>query len=551
MSQLDLVVRRARVIDGTGRAAFDADVAVANGCIAAVGKVEGRGRREVDALGRVLAPGFIDIHTHYDPQICWDRLATPSLEHGCTTVVQGNCSLALAPVRPEGRLKLVRMFERIEDIREDVFAAAVPFTWESFPEYLDHIRPGLGINVGALVGHSALRHYVMGEASQVRGATDGEVARMCELVREAMQAGALGLSLSHVDSDEEGRPVPSRLADLREKVALARAMAESGRGIVQTVPFFMHPRRQLENIREMGEISLQAGVPCSLGPIVVMPMGELWKQSIEELERQKARGARVYGQSMPRTFDINLRLSETSFLLYGAPHWDRLMQKSKAERIAGFRDPAVRKVLRGDPGHLPILMALTVTRVHSKQNAGFVGKRLIEIAADQKKLLCDAMLDIALADDLETEFRMVNLVHADRRKVTKILTHPLVHIGASDAGAHVTQFCGAGDTTHLLSQYVRDEGRMTLEEAVHGLTGKLAPAWGLSDRGVIEVGKAADLVLFDPDLVERGEERFVQDFPAGAGRYLRSAEGIDLVIVNGEITVEDGKYTSARAGRVV
>lgn len=287
MAELDLVFRNARVIDGSGRTAIRADVAVSAGRIVTVGRVEGRGRREVDGSQRVLSPGFIDIHTHYDPQICWDRLATPSLQHGCTTVVQGNCSLALAPVKPEGRIKLVRMFERIEDIREHVFDAAVPFSWESFPEYLDYIRPGLGINVGALVGHSALRYYVMGAASQERAATAQELDTMCALMREAMQSGALGMSISHVDADEEGKPVPSRFADMREKVALARAMAESGRGIVQTVPFFVDGKRQLANIKELGDISLEAGVVCSIAPIVVMPVGSLWKQSHPSGQRRE------------------------------------------------------------------------------------------------------------------------------------------------------------------------------------------------------------------------------------------------------------------------
>jgi len=551
MTELDLVFRGAKVVDGTGAPGSVGDVAVAGGRIVQVGRVEGRGRREVDGQRRVLSPGFIDIHTHYDPQICWDRLATPSLEHGCTTVVQGNCSLSLAPLHARDRLKLVRMFERIEDVREQVFDAAVPFTWESFPEYLDHIRPGLGINVGALVGHSALRYYVMGAASQERVATGAEVEAMCDLMRGAMQAGALGLSISHVDSDETGKPVPSRFADMREKIALARAMAESGRGMVQTVPFFVDAKRQLENIRELGDISLEAGVACSIAPIVVMPVGSLWKQSLDELERQRDRGARVYAQSMPRTFDVNVRLSETSFLLYGAPVWDRLMQTPKAERMRAFRDPATRKLLAEDPGHLPVLMQLTITRVVCDENRALVGRRLLDVAADRKQLLSETMLDIALADELETEFRMVGVVHADRKKVTQILKHPLVHIGASDAGAHVTQFCGAGDTTHLLGEFVREERRLSLEEAVHGLTGKLANAWGMPDRGTIEIGQAADLVLFDPELIDRGEEHFVHDFPAGAGRYLREAEGIDMVVVNGAVTVEDGEYTSARAGRIV
>ena len=220
---------------------------------------ESRGR-EIDAKGHVLAPGFIDIHTHYDPQICWDRLATPSIEHGVTTVVLGNCSLSLAPVKKEGRRKLVKMFEKIEDIKEPTFDAAVSFAWESFGEYLDFIRPGLGLNVGALVGHSALRFYVMGGESQERIATDDEIARMCALLEQAMAAGAMGLSISYVDIDEDSRPVPSRLADMREKIALCKAMAKSGRGVLQTVPYFIDIEQQLANIEELGELSLASGV---------------------------------------------------------------------------------------------------------------------------------------------------------------------------------------------------------------------------------------------------------------------------------------------------
>jgi N-acyl-D-amino-acid deacylase len=214
---MDLVIRNARIVDGTGAASFTSDVAVKDGLIASIGTFAGTARREIDAKGHVLAPGFIDIHTHYDPQICWYRLATPSIEHGVTTVVIGNCSLSLAPVKQGDRRKLVKMFEKIEDIKEPTFDAAVSFAWESFGEYLDFIRPGLGLNVGALVGHSALRFYVMGKESQERAATADEIARMCALLEQAMEAGAMGLSISYVDIDEDSRPVPSRLADMREK----------------------------------------------------------------------------------------------------------------------------------------------------------------------------------------------------------------------------------------------------------------------------------------------------------------------------------------------
>ena len=323
MNQPDLVIRNATIVDGTGNASYQGDLAVADGLITEVGRVTGRGKQEIDGAGAILAPGFIDIHTHFDPQLCWDGLATPSIEHGITTVVIGNCSLSLAPIKPEGRAKIVSMFAVIEDIKKPTFDAAVPFSWETFAQYLDFIRPTLGINVGALIGHSAVRLYVMGAASQQRVATDEEIERMCAIVEAAMAAGALGISSSYVDIDENMQPVPSRYADLREKIALCKAMAKSGRGMWQVVPYFPDLQQELDNIRELGDLSIAAGIPCSLQPVLSSPTSPNANEIIEALEAQQKRGARVFGQVMPRCFDLNMRLSETSMLLYGLPGWKR------------------------------------------------------------------------------------------------------------------------------------------------------------------------------------------------------------------------------------
>jgi N-acyl-D-aspartate/D-glutamate deacylase len=267
--QRAFIVRNARVVDGTGGASLQGDVAVQDGMIAAVGRdlpAGGlpRGAREIDARGRVLAPGFIDVHTHFDPQICWDRLATPCLEHGVTTVLMGNCSLSLAPVKSADQRALAGMFKQIEDIPLSAFAAGVPWMWESYGEYLACIRQGLGSHVAGLVGHSALRTYVMGAVGQERAATEDETAQMCRILQDAVRDGAAGLSTSYVDIDEDMRPVPSRWAAREEIIALGRAMRAAGRGLIQTVPVFYNPPEQLQNIADMAEISRATGLLCSV-----------------------------------------------------------------------------------------------------------------------------------------------------------------------------------------------------------------------------------------------------------------------------------------------
>jgi N-acyl-D-amino-acid deacylase len=555
MSSADLVFRNALIVDGSGSPGVVGDLAIRGDEIVAVGSFDGEAEQEIDASDRVLAPGFIDIHTHFDPQLCWDGLATPSIEHGVTTVVTGNCSLSLAPVHPEGIAKVISMFEVIEDIKKRTFDAAVPFSWETFPEYLDHIRENLGINVGALIGHSAIRLYVMGGDAQKRAATQDEIEAMCAIVEEAMAAGALGISSSYVDIDENMDPVPSRFAELDEKIALCKAMAKSGRGVWQVVPYFPELPKQLANIAELGEISRAAGIMCSLQPILSSPDSPNAQESIDALEKERAKGGRVFGQVMPRCFDLNMRLSETSMLLYGLPGWKAIMDEPMPGRIASFADPARRKALVEEMsnarGMSAAIALLRVGEVKSPANRPFVGKNLMEIAASEGRPIGDVILDLALADDLETEFQLTNVLNANKEAVAGLIDHPLCHFGASDAGAHITQFCGTGDTTHLLEYYVEQTGQMTLERAIHRMTGEVAKDWGLRDRGLIAVGRPADLVLFDPHAVAVGENIFRQDFPGEANRYVRESRGYEAVVINGKIVFRDGKYTDARAGKIV
>ena len=552
--EYDLLIKNGSVIDGTGSATKHADLGIKDGVIVSIGQLEGDALETIDAKDLVVSPGFIDIHTHFDPQLCWDGHATPSIEHGITTVVTGNCSLSLAPIKgKEDADKIVSMFGVIEDIKKTTFDEAVPFSWQSFPEYLDHIRPKLGINVGALIGHSAIRLFVMGPESQEREATQEEISKMCEIVREAMRAGALGISSSYVDIDENGDPVPSRFAGFDEKVALAQAMGESGRGIWQVVPYFPDMKQQLDNIRELGDISLAANVPCSLQPVLSSPTSPNAEELIEALEKEQARGARVFGQTMPRCFDLNMRLSETSMLLYALPRWKKIMDLPREQRLEQFKEQKSELVnemkdAKGMSGSIPFLK---VGSVKSDENQRYQGQYLGSIAQEENKELGEVILDLSIRDNLDTEFQLQNVINADKQAVAKIVSHPLCHFGASDAGAHITQFCGTGDTSHLLQHYVRETNTFSLEEAIHKMTGELAVDWGLADRGTLEEGKAADIVIFNSETVSVGKEEFVDDFPGEARRYVRKSEGYDVVIVNGAIAYQDGRYTETLNGRVV
>ena len=550
-----LLIKNANIVDGTGSDAYIGDVSIHDGIISDIGKVDGDFENTIDANGLTLAPGFIDIHTHFDPQLCWDGYATPSIEHGVTTVVTGNCSLSLAPIRDGGEEKIISMFQVIEDIKKPTFDAAVPFSWETFGEYLDHIRPNLGINVGALIGHSAVRLYVMGEDSQKREATDDEIQKMSEIVEIAMEQGALGVSSSYVDVDENLHPVPSRFACKKEKIALARAATKTGRGVWQVVPYFLDMKTQLENIEELGDISCESGIMCTFQPVLSTPDAPKAEQIMEALQKQRDRGAKVFGQTMPRCFDLNMRLSETSMLLFGMPTWKSIMDLPSNERKEAFSDKDKQKSLIKEAstaeGMSAALPMLKIGEVYSDQNEKYYGKYLMEIAQEENKEIGQVILDIALADDLKTEFQLVNVLNSDKESVSHLITSELCHFGASDAGAHITQFCGTGDTTHLLEHYVRETQKMSLPTAIFRMTKEVADDWGIKDRGVIEKGKAADIVLFDIDNVGISDEVFVNDFPGEASRYMRFSKGYEYVLVNGSIVYQDSKYTDVKSGVVV
>ena len=513
----DILIRGGLVVDGSGSPGVLADVALTGGKVAAIGPdLGGEARRVIDAAGRVVAPGFIDPHTHFDVQLLWDGAARPALEHGITCVVPGNCSLSLAPLRAGDRARVVGMFQQIEEMPPAAFTEAFDWTWEDFPGYRAAIEKTLAINVAPLVGHSVIRLWVMGEAAQQRPATPGEIAAMGELLRQCLAAGAVGLSTSFVDVDENGRPVPSRFAAFEELDGLAAVLGEFGR-MLQIVPEFYDTDITLARV-----------------------------------EQQFARGARVWPQMQTRPIDISFSLLRPSLYFGRLPRWVRVLRLPLEARLEALRDPATAEKMMVDagPDGGDRYMGDLVVRGGDRAPADMVGRTLRDIAAERGETPAQALISLSLENGLDVAFLAASRGHDDTGRIGPMLANPRVHIGASDGGAHLASFATSGDTGYLFSEFVRKAGALSLEAAVKKITADTAEIWGLKDRGLLKVGLAADVVVFDAAAIDRGEERPVFDMPGHGMRYVRDAIGIDTVIVNGEVAWGGGDYSDARAGVV-
>ena len=535
----DVIIRGGTVVDGTGRAGFVADVAVTDGVITGVG--DGlSARRELDASGQLVTPGFVDIHTHYDAQVFWDPALSPSCWHGVTSVVAGNCGFSIAPVRPEHRALLVRTLQHVEDMSPDTLFEGVPWDeFETFPQYLDAIeRRGTLINYACYVGHTAVRIFVMGEDGYERAATDGEILAMQRVISEAMDAGAAGFatSSSPTHSGDQGRPVPSRVADLAELRSLLEALGASRKGVAALLPG--------EKVTHADVYDLQraAGRPLTWTALLTVK-GYPWHEKIMAANTQaRAEGVEVWPQvsCRPLTFQMNLR---EPFTLNMRSSFQELMDRPDETRIAAYRDPAWRarawEELQGRRGALPVNFdALAVAE--STAHPELVGRKVTDIAEERGVTPLDVMLDVSIDENLETRFTSV-LANNDPDAIAWLLPQDTVLLGLADSGAHVTQLCDACFATDLLGNWVRDKEVMPVEHAIHKLTGEPAAVFGLHDRGTIEVGKAADVVVFDFDTVDPGPLRRIRDFPADGERLVADRpEGMNHVLVNGTVIRENG-----------
>ena len=575
MYTFDTVIRGGTVVDGTRLPRYRADVGIRNGRVAKIGRIgRGEAARELDASGLIVAPGFVDLHTHYDAQIHWDPYCTISGWHGVTSVVLGNCGFGFAPCKPEDRERALLMMTRTEQIPYESMKAGMQWQWESFPEWLDNLeRIPKGVNVISYVPVSPLMVYVMGlEAAKNRPATAAEQREMQRLLHEAMDAGACGFSIQRLgehslQADYDGTPMPTdRMAD-EDVLILADVLRERDEGFIQiTQAAGGDPVRSGDAVKSRDRDFLEQLAERARRPVLHNAVAALDDRPDFHLSEMKwlhecnARGLRIIGQgaNVRTWFTFTLDL----WNLYDfSPAWNHATQGTVAEKLAKLSDPEFRIRLREEEPMLASIGEqtrpgnLTITRTpNHPELEKYVGRQVSEIAAAEGKHVVDAMLDIAVAGGLSVEFRGGDATSSNAAMVGELMRDPYVIAGISDGGAHTKFFTGGSYTTDMLTWLVRDTGELTLEEAHFHLSYLPAQAAGFLDRGYLREGAPADIVVYDLENLRRIPEwdyEIVHDFPANEWRRVQRAEGYRWTLVNGEITFEDGKCTGATSGQLL
>jgi N-acyl-D-aspartate/D-glutamate deacylase len=551
----DLLIKHGMVVDGTGFSRYRADVAVKDGIIVEIGKIGGAANTTIDADGLFVAPGIIDLHTHYDAQPFWDKLCTSSVWHGVTTVLTGNCGLTLAPLRPEHRETMLATFCCVEDLPVRSLASVLPWNWQSFGEYLDAIDQGLGVNMMPLVGHNPLRLGAMGAAAWDRTATPDELAAMQRSLRDALEAGAWGWSTtaSPTHAGTRGEPVPTRLADNAERVALGRTLGEFNRGIIEILPPSVTKPDEADRAH-LRDVALTSGRPVFFLVADAEARGYL--------EGAAEDGAQLYALLRAIPFNPKFTLKKTTFFT-SLEGWDVLVAKPFEEKLAALADPERRAQLReaamqrqrrrpGVPGRFVPWASIVVNKVALAKNRALEGRGLAALAEEQGKHVADVMLDLALEERLETEFQLRTRSSETEAELAEFVKTGHALPSQTDAGAHLnTNPCTAGESSYVLSEWVRERRLLTLEDAVRRFTFQPARIMGLRDRGLVREGLAADLMVFDPSRIALKEDEVSYDGPAGVPRRVQGVHGVHHVIVGGQVVLDQGKHTGALPGRVL
>ncbi len=558
---LDILIHGGTLIDGTGAPGRPADVGLRGGRIVSLGEVQEETRKTIDASGRVVAPGFIDPHTHYDAQVFWDGTLSPSCYHGVTTVLGGNCGFSIAPLSDVAAPYLMSMLARVEGMPLESLREGVPWSWRSFGDYLDLLEGRLAINAGFMVGHSAIRRSVMGPRAVGEEASPDELEAMKALLAKSLGEGGMGFStaVSPAHNDGDGRPVPSRHANRDELVALAGVCRDHPGTSLEFLP---GPAAFTDEVRElMTDLSLAANRPLNWNVLAADASdAEGVAGRLAASDHARERGAEVVALTMATPPRVRINLV-TGFIFDAFAGWADVIALPIPERMERLRDPEVRAALdRGakskESGILRSFAKweeIQVDEVFTPENERHRGRRIGEIAAERGVEPFDAMLDLALSEDLRTSF-MPDPIGDDEatwKQRAELWRDDRTLIGASDAGAHLDMLDAFALTTHLLSDGVRKFGLIGLEEAVHQITEKPARLFGLRERGRVEQGYRADLVVFDPDTIASGPVYTRTDLPAGAGRLYADAIGVDHVLVGGTPIVTKGEYTGALPGSVL
>lgn len=558
----DVVIKNGLIVDGSGGAGYRADLAIQGDKIASIGRINAPARQTIDAEGHVVSPGFVDGHTHMDAQVFWDPIGSCSCYHGVTSVVMGNCGFTLAPCKQEDADLVFRNLERAEDLSREAMLAGIDWTWETFPQFLDSVdRLPKGINYAGYIGHSALRTYTMGERAFTEQASEDDLKHMQALVKEAMQAGAIGFSTSrtfnHITADD--RPVASRIAHWDEVRGIVNAVGETGKGVFEIAG--EAPGRNPERIREyhnrLRDLSVESGVTQTWGMFSVRVAPELWRPYFDLLDETAEAGGRMYAQVHSRALNTLLSFeSHTPFDKWEL--WSDIRALPLEEQKVKLRDPALKaklveianreytgpKVVGAEP------RPPEWEYVYPMSDMVYDQPSMAELARAKGVNPVELMIDMALEHDFRIFFRQP-IANENQDHVLEMMKHPRSVVTFSDSGAHVAQIMDSSLQTHLLSYWVREKQALSLEEAVRQITYNTATMWGLHDRGLLREGMAADVVIFDPKTIGARLPQIVHDLPAGAKRLKQTADGIKHTLVNGEILLTDNEHSGAVPGRLL